>query len=180
MYPISVTEGGIVICFNEEHLVKTPLSIFVMEEGRSKLTSAREVQFPKRPSGRVVTEEGIVIDFSEMQFENNDFPSSITDVGIVTFLSSLHSLNAKLQIDVTDDGISISSSDAHLEKALPLIVAKLEGVSNVTCFNELHSENELTPISFIVEGITTPTSCLFRVKQFWLMILMEGENVTEN
>lgn len=81
---------------------------------------------------------------------------------------------------MTDDGISISSSEVHLANEVPLIVVKFDGVSNVTCFNELHSEKELTPISVMVDGMTRSISCLILAKQFCGMILMDDENVAEN
>ena len=128
-------------------------------------------------SGIVDIEDGMDIDFKDIQSWKIATLKFITEDGIFAFFNDLFPSKALLPIDVTVGGNSISSSE-HLQKALFLITVKLEGFSNVTCFNKEHSENAFDPISVIDEGILTAKSCLVLYKKLSLILEIDEVNET--
>lgn len=124
---ISVTEDGIEISTKDLQFKKQHSWIVSNEEGLSNVISFKDVQFENDFFSIFFTEEGILKDSKEAQFWNELSQIVFNDEGWLNVICVIfkQSLNAFFLIEVTEDGI-------------------------VICFNDLHSSNKYSSITFIV------------------------------
>ena len=114
---------------------------------------SRRVQQQKTEEPISVTEEGIVIVFSDSHCKKAPFPITDKTVGTskITSESFEHFLNAFSPIDVTKWGIIICSRDEHSQNVKSAIFVTNEGIV-IFSINEQPS-NEWSPIVFTDDGI---------------------------
>ena len=94
LFPIDVTEGGIVNCTKDEHPEKALFSIDFNDDWPSN-----------------------TIHFNDSQLKNDDKPKDSTDDGIVIFFIETQSLNVDSPIFTSEEGTVISS----IKKALKML-----------------------------------------------------------
>ena len=101
-----------------------------------------------------VIEEGISIDFNDVQFSKILISLKFTELGISTSVNDVQSLKRDKLSLVNDDGLSKDTffNDAHLLKHNSLIELTEEGMH--ISFNEVHCSKQFSPIVFKEDGFS--------------------------
>ena len=114
LFPIDVTEGGIVTWSKEEHPMKALSPIESTDEGDSNVICFNDLH-PKNDDDPIDLTEGGTENFSsDEQSSKALFPIETTEGGIIICFNDEHPLKVLFIIDVIDVGIETFTNEEHL------------------------------------------------------------------